>query len=542
MVHNPPNDSHMRTTPHREDRPQRSRDMIRLTITRKIACAVVGMVVLSVGTMVWLTGQNLQSGFLNYLNASQVRDLEELRDLLAGSYREQGTLAWLRDDPRAMRELKEGRRPPPRPMNIRRPPSGYGRPQINDRPPPRIAGPGDGSRPLPEFESPGDDRPPPPDDNRPPPQMRQAGPPDPYGFGPRLSILDERGQPLLGPPNPTAGTVRMIEVDGRVVGKLVLAPLRGIASATDQRFVRDQVRDMLLMAVALVILSAMLAILLARHLLRPVAALREVAGQIAQGKLDARAPVIGHDELAELARHVNEMAQSLEASEQQRRRMLADVSHELRTPLAVIRGEIEAMQDGVRRADPASLASLHEEVLRLNKLIDDLHQLALADAGGLHIESRCIELDELVQSLIKRYRTRMEAAGLAMSVTLAPATVQGDPNRLAQVIANLLENSLRYTDKGGTIAVSLAVRDCIELCIEDSAPGVPEGMHERLFERLYRADAARSRARGGSGLGLAICKALVEAQGGSISAMPSALGGVKMLVRLPAGEQDSRGG
>jgi two-component system sensor histidine kinase BaeS len=531
----------MRTTPHQQHRLQRSRDMIRLTITRKIACAVVGMVVLSVGTMVWLTSQNLQSGFINYLNASQVRDLEELRDLLAGSYREQGTLAWLRDDPRAMRELKEGRRPPPLTGPVRRPPSGYGRPQIDNRPPPpRNAGPDD-RRPLREFGPPDSDRPPPPDDDRPPPQMRQAGPPDPYGFGPRLSIFDERGQPLLGPPNPPAGTVRMIEVDGRVVGKLVLAPLRGIASATDQRFVREQIRDMLLMALALVILSAMLAILLARHLLRPVAALREVAGHIAQGKLDARAPVIGHDELAELARHVNEMAQSLEASEQQRRKMLADVSHELRTPLAVIRGEIEAMQDGVRRADPTSLASLHEEVLRLNKLIDDLHQLALADAGGLHVELRHIELDELVQSLVNRYRTRMEAAGLSISAKLAPAKVLGDPNRLAQIIANLLENSLRYTDKGGTIAISLAVRDRVELCIEDSAPGVPDGTHERLFERLYRADAARSRARGGSGLGLSICKALVEAQGGSIRALPSALGGVKMLICLTAVEQVSRG-
>jgi two-component system sensor histidine kinase BaeS len=227
------------------------------------------------------------------------------------------------------------------------------------------------------------------------------------------------------------------------------------------------------------------------------------------------------------------MAQSLETNERQRRQMLADVSHELRTPLAVIRGEIEALLDGIRKADPTSLTSLHEEVLRLNKLIDDLHQLALADAGDLHFEARHVELDELVQSLADRYRTRVESAGLALTAKLVPAAVEGDPNRLSQVIINLLENSLRYTDKGGTIAVSLAVRDSVELCIEDSAPGVPEGTHERLFERLYRADAARSRARGGSGLGLSICKALVEAQGGSIRAMPSALGGVKMLIRLP---------
>lgn len=509
--------------------------MIRLTITRKIACAVVGMVVLSIGTMVWLTGQNLQSGFLNYLNASQASDLEELRDLLAASYREQGTLAWLRDDPRAMRELKEGRRPPGwRPAGS--PPSSYGRPRDGDRPrppPPAFDAPDDNRRPRPGYGPPGDDRPPPPEDDRPPPSLRQRGPPDPYGFGTRLSIFDERGQPLLGPPNPPAGTVRDIEVDGRVVGKLVLAPLRGIANATDQHFLRQQIRDMLLLAAVLIILSAMLAILLARHLLRPVAALREVAAHIAEGKLDARAPVIGQDELAELAKHVNEMAQSLEANERQRRQMLADVSHELRTPLAVIRGEIEALLDGIRKADPASLASLHEEVLRLNKLIDDLHQLALADAGDLHFEPRRIELDELVQSLADRYRTRVEGAGLALTTQLAPAVVEGDPNRLSQVIINLLENSLRYTDKGGTIAVSLTVRDSVELCIEDSAPGVPEGTHERLFERLYRADAARSRARGGSGLGLSICKALVEAQGGSIQAMPSALGGVKMLIRLP---------
>ncbi|MES2116196.1 MAG: ATP-binding protein, partial [Pseudomonadota bacterium] len=323
---------------------------------------------------------------------------------------------------------------------------------------------------------------------------------------------------------------------GQVVGRMRLMPLRqaGGSDASAATFLRGQLQTILLLSCALIGMAILAAIWLARHLLRPVAALRSVTEKLARGEFAARAPLLSRDELAELALHVNAMAQALEENEQQRRRMLADISHELRTPLTVIRGEIEALLDGIRQADASALESLHAEVLRLNKLVDDLHQLTLADAGDLQYHWQQLDLAALLRPLLERYRLRAQQAGLALTATLpeAPLLLTGDSGRLTQVCVNLLENSVRYTDSGGRIAVTLTGNGpCAELTVEDSAPGVPAGLLARLFERLYRADDARG--RGGSGLGLAICKAMVEAHGGSIEALPSPLGGVRMQVRLP---------
>lgn len=504
---------------------------MRLTITRKITLAVIGIVMLCIGTMAWVTSQNLQRGFIDYLNQVQTQDLEKLRDLLAERYRDSGNFEWLRNNPRAMRNLLEQVKPrqtaadndDPPPPRADPPP-----PRNDDRRPPRDAAGGLRDRPPPRMDPLGRDGPPPRAGVRP------GG--DPTGFGPRLSVTDEAGRALIGPPDAPPGISFPIVVDGNTVGKLSLEPLQHIAGATDISFIRSQLRDLLWLALALIGLSILLAMWLARHFLRPIAGLRNATQRIAQGQFDARAPVLNRDELSELAQHVNAMAQALEAGEQQRRKMLADVSHELRTPLTVIRGEIEALLDGIRQADPRALDSLHTEVLRLNKLVDDLHQITLADAGDLHYRRQDLDLNALLAEVLERYRTRAATAGLTLSASLAqkPVWVHGDPDRLTQVITNLLENSLRYTDAGGTVVCSLSTQPGkAVLTIEDSAPGVAPGVHQRLFERLYRVDQARSRASGGSGLGLSICKAMVEAHEGDIQALPSELGGIKILVHLP---------
>lgn len=503
---------------------------MRLTITRKIALAVIGVVILSIGTMAWVTSQNLQRGFINYLNEAQGEHLDKLRDVLAEFYRDQGSFESLRDNPRAMRRLLDQ-------INPRRTQSSNDPENPDARPPPRE---------RPAFRPPPPERdgawpPPPPEMRMPPPPVRAPAPPDPLGFGQRLSLQDASGQALIGPPETPAGMKRTIVVDGRTVGTLSLEPLRQIQSASDAGFIRTQLRELVWLALGLIALSILLALWLARQLLRPIAGLRSATQQIAQGKFSARAPVLNRDELSELAQHVNAMATALEAGEQQRRRMLADVSHELRTPLTVIRGEIEALLDGIRQADPRALDSLHAEVLRLNKLVDDLHQLALADAGDLRYRPQTLDLGPLLRQAVARHQARAADAGLSLSAELPPEPlwVHADPDRLAQVIGNLLENSVRYTDAGGTIACALAMHGKqAQLIVDDSAPGVATGTHERLFQRLYRADQARSRAspgkgQPGSGLGLSICKAMVEAHGGSIHALPSSLGGVRIVLQLP---------
>ena len=512
---------------------------MRITIAVKLALTVIVMVVLSVGAMAWITSSNLERGFLNYLNDLQVEHLDNVRTILAEQYRQHGNFEWLRADPRQLSDMVARSRGDVRPEIEQPPPP----PLREDLPPPRP----DNDGPMPD-----DARQPPPRDLAPneripygpgaPPPPRAAGrrpPVDPLGFGQRLSFDDAEGRHILGPPNPGSGLVRTVEVDGRVVGTLTLAPFRKIPTVSAGAFVRNQIRDTLWLALGLILLSTLLSLWLARRLLRPVAALRGVTAKIAQGKLDTRAPVLGRDELAELAEHINEMAQSLENNEQQRRKVLADMSHELRTPLTVIRGEIEALLDGIRKADGKALESLHSEVLRLNKLVDDLYQLALADAGDLHYARTRIDLNELVDDVAERFKTRASKNGLQLTAKLPERAlaIQADPGRLTQVVTNLLENSVRYTDAGGDIVVSLRKDGGhAELTVEDSAPGVPDGAHIRLFERLYRVDKARSRDRGGSGLGLSICKSLIEAHQGKILAMPSSLGGLKVLIRLPLAE------
>ncbi|MBA5638071.1 HAMP domain-containing protein [Duganella sp. LX20W] len=551
---------------------------MRLTIARKIALAVIAIVILCIGTMAWVTSISLQRGFVTYLNEMQTQDLDQLRELLEARYRSEGDFEWLRHQPRALRSLLDQMKPRLQAetddMDVRRrgprggrpdrpPPEAEDAPPEQDAPPPQRDGPGYGGadrlpgygRPPPraglgpfhgeqqparaDLQPPRDDMPPPRADMPPPraglPPPRRPGGADPAGFASRISIVDAQGQSLIGPPDFPPGIERDIKVDGQVVGRMRLMPLRqagGDASAAT--FLRGQLQTILLLSCALIGMAILAAIWLARHLLRPVAALRGVTEKLARGEFAARAPVLSRDELAELALHVNAMAQALEESEQQRRRMLADISHELRTPLTVIRGEIEALLDGIRRADVNALDSLHAEVLRLNQLVDDLHQLALADAGDLQYHWQQLDLTALLRPLLERYRLRAQQAGLTLTASLpdAPLTLTGDSGRLTQVCVNLLENSVRYTDSGGSIAVTLAADGAwAQLTVDDSAPGVPPGLLARLFDRLYRGDSARG--RGGSGLGLAICKAMVEAHGGSIVALPSPLGGVRMLVRLP---------
>jgi two-component system sensor histidine kinase BaeS len=496
--------------------------------------------------MAWVTSISLQRGFVTYLNEMQTQDLDQLRQLLEARYRTEGDFEWLRHQPRALRSLLDqmkprllaesddggmrrrgpGGAPPDAP-----PPEEEGPPPERDAPPPGQDGLTGYGRPRAALRPPRADLRP----YRGEPPPRRPGRPDPAGFASRISIVDAQGRSVIGPPDFPPGIERAIKVDGQVVGRMRLMPLRqagGDASAAT--FLRGQLQTIVLLSCALIGMAILAAIWLARHLLRPVAALRGVTERLARGEFAARAPVLSRDELAELALHVNAMAQALEENEQQRRRMLADISHELRTPLTVIRGEIEALLDGIRRADANALDSLHAEVLRLNQLVDDLHQLALADAGDLQYHWQQLDLTALLRPLLERYRLRAQQAGLTLTASLpaAPLMLTGDSGRLTQVCVNLLENSVRYTDGGGQIAVTLAADGAwAQLTVDDSAPGVPPGLLARLFDRLYRGDVARG--RGGSGLGLAICKAMVEAHGGSIEALPSPLGGVRMLLRLP---------
>ena len=479
---------------------------MRLTIAIKIAATITTVVMLSIGTMAWITSQNLKRGFISYLGEVEQQDLKKLSRLLAESYQRDGNFDRFYHDRGNLRELLDQIHPGPR---------------DNDRV--------DGTPPSDDALG---------SSIRIRPRSRNT-PPDLMGFTQRLSLIDNHGNAIIGPrdaANARDGSRQPIVVGHQEVGSLILAPLQNISNTSGLDFVRVQIQQTMWLAVGLILIALILSIYLARHLLRPLKSLHKVAKRIAKGQFQARAVVLNQDELGELSKDINSMARSLQQNETQRRQMLADISHELRTPLTVILGEIEALIDGVRKSSPEAMASLHAEVIHLNKLVDDVRQLTLADAGDLRYEFARIDIIALVRAVIQRYTLRLQKAQLTMQIDFPaePAFVRADAGRITQVISNLLENSIRYTDSPGTLRCTITTsRNFVDITMEDSAPGVPPHAHALLFDRLYRVDLARSRAHGGSGLGLSICKALLSAHDGEISAMPSSLGGLAMVIRLP---------
>ena len=282
--------------------------------------------------------------------------------------------------------------------------------------------------------------------------------------------------------------------------------------------------------------AALLAWILARHLSRPV---NEVAGGIrglASGNFDIQLKTSGGDEIARLGDDVNRLSRALSEHETARKRWISDMAHELRTPLAIINGELEAMADGIRPLNQEQLASVQEEVRHLASLVDDLHSLTMTDSGALAYKMQIVDLDEVVQLTVDSFEGTARKRDLELSYTNPDHDVRllGDEQRLRQLLRNLLDNAVSYTDAGGRISVGLSrTGDQARLTISDTEPGASVDEGRRLFERLYRLEDSRNRNSGGSGLGLAICQNIVEAHGGEITAEPGPDGGLMITTILP---------
>jgi signal transduction histidine kinase len=263
-------------------------------------------------------------------------------------------------------------------------------------------------------------------------------------------------------------------------------------------------------AAALLAVGVMLMIF--RRVFRPVEALTTGARALAGGKLETRVDVRGEDEVAELGRAFNSMAEALERNERARRNMVSDIAHELRTPLTSIRVQIEAVQDGVLEPDARWIASIEEDAAALAHLVDDLQQLSLADAGALRLEVAEVRVAEVIE----RALSGLSRPGIAVTHVVDPELlVRADARRLVQVVRNLLVNALAYA--ASSIAVSAAlIGTHVEIRVADDGPGVADEHAGRIFDRFYRADSSRSRSTGGAGLGLAIARQLVELHGGTI--------------------------
>jgi len=270
-----------------------------------------------------------------------------------------------------------------------------------------------------------------------------------------------------------------------------------------------------------------------RRVTAPVEALNAGARALAAGRLDARVPAARRDELGELARSFNAMAAALERNENVRRDLVSDVAHELRTPLAGARASIEAAQDGLVPADAAFLASLQEDVGSLARLVDDLQQLSLAQAGALRMQTADVPVAGLVGRALDAVRPEAARRGLSLRGEVPERlAARADADRLLQVVRNLVANALAHAR--AEIVVSAAERDGrVELRVADDGPGVPPEAAPRVFDRFFRADASRSRATGGTGLGLAIARQLAALMGGTLALENRPGAGATFVLTLP---------
>jgi len=481
---------------------------MRLRLAHMLSLLLVGAVTVAVLGMGMASAWNLRHGFNQYIAARDAAQLERFATMVESTLAEAGGVEGLREQHMDLRwlahefEYREGR----------------------------------GPQAVPEQRAQGE----PPLD-----------PPD--GFLRRLEMVTPDGRPFLSRPlhGRKDGLVeRPLHWNGAVVARLNMMPVPPVPDSVQSDFLRSQYWSIAAVALALWLVSLFGAHWVARRWVKPLLAVQATAARLARGELAAR---LREDhsgagrsaEIDDVVRNINRMAEGLQTLESARRRWLADISHELRTPLTVLRGEIEALIDGVRPLRLEALVSLQHETARLGRLVEDLHLLALSDLKALPCHRLDLDAVALVRGVVDRANQRATACGLSLSAELPSqaAPVCWDPVRIEQLLDNLLENSMRYTDAPGRLRLTMQCdADTVTVTIDDSAPGVPIDELPRLFEPLYRADPARSRAHGGSGLGLSICKAIAQAHEGSIDAGLSLLGGLQVRVRLPvqvSGSQSS---
>jgi signal transduction histidine kinase len=282
--------------------------------------------------------------------------------------------------------------------------------------------------------------------------------------------------------------------------------------------------------------SLLLSLFLATQLMRPVRKLTQAARMVEQGDFSQRVPVHGSDELAQLSNSFNSMAGALHLAQESRRAMTADIAHELRTPLAVQLAHLEALQDGIYPLTPENLEPILSQNQMLNRLVEDLRTLTLADAGQLKLELAETDLESLLEHVVERFSPQASHKQVEIKLSASPGTplTMVDPARIEQILNNLLSNALRHTPDGGKIEISMRFEaGSFEIKIHDTGPGIPEQALPHIFERFYRADRSRSRSEGGSGLGLAIASQIAELHGGKLTARNDPRGGAVFIFVLP---------
>ena len=324
-----------------------------------------------------------------------------------------------------------------------------------------------------------------------------------------------------------------LNFDDRPVGRLYIR----VSGKTplEKSFLASVNRSALIGGIVAGIAGIIIALLYSRRIVGPVKSVTQAARKMEKGDLGQEVEVSSEGEIGELAEAFNSMSFKLQKQEKLRQNMVSDVAHELRTPLSSIKGYIEALREGLIEPHDEMIDSLHQEILLLTRLVEDLQDLTLADAGELELNRQAISLEDIVLTVVESLQRDAEEAGIDLKVSVKDSPlVEIDPQRIDQVLRNLLNNALRYTSAGGEVTVTLqAGTESAEVAVSDDGPGIPEEDLPHLFERFYRVEKSRNRDSGGSGLGLTIAKQIVEAHGGRIEVSSKEGQGSTFRVILP---------
>ncbi len=344
--------------------------------------------------------------------------------------------------------------------------------------------------------------------------------------------VDPAAAPIYQPANP--GSIMPILVNGQVVGKLIVG--RNL-QPSERLFTFRFLQPVVLASLVLAVFATLIGLLLTRRVVTPLAEVIAAAEEIAGGNLKVRARAKGSDDLGDLSKSFNKMADALERNDRERRDMLANIAHELRTPLTVMRGRLEGIMDGVYPADVNSIGPALEESYLLERLVEDLRLLTMAESNQLVYEKRELDLIEIARRSLSMFQAEADEKKISLELvtSLDKALISADPLRTEQVIGNLVSNALRYVPAGGRVWVNVSMTEKeVTISINDNGPGVPEADLPFIFNRFWRGEKSRSRVSGGAGLGLAIAKLLVEGQEGRISARGLPEGGLQVSVSFQA--------
>ncbi len=448
----------------------------------------------------WFNALSFSSGFSHYLGQQFLAKQQNLASNLVQHYQHHQGWHDLKDNPALFSQLAR---------------------QYNEQ----------RHHPQPRFRQPPDhhfDQPPPFPNDRPPPQQ-----PHDDWFG--LSILTPQKRNLFTDrPIPKEAALLPLYDQQQLIGYLSYLPQHEQSQQLNQAFKQQQQQSFIISSVSLLVISILIAWLIAQWLNKRLLPLNQATKALSAGDYHYRIPLQSEDELDELAKAINQLATDLANSLRSRQQWIIDISHELRTPLTILSGELAALQEGIRPLSLQQIESLWQEIKRLSRLVDDLHLLSQADAGSLSYYWQTLDLSECLEHVLFNVDLEFAKKNIDIIFQPNPAFIEGDHQRLQQLWLNLAQNTLRYTDVNGTLKIDIVSNnDLVTVIWQDSAPSVPDADLERLTERLFRVDSSRHRQTGGSGLGLSIVKAIADAHHASLTASHSELGGLCWHISFP---------